>query len=230
MSFMHWTGIYNISKYTKFLVVAFAGIMTCACSALLPAPPPQSSYYSLNGMPSVARAVDSAPTNRSAKPTIIINMPQAIAPYNTQHIIYTRTPHKLEYFARSEWVDSPAHMLAPLISTAIERSGSFNAVMLAPTNIVGDFKLDSEIVRLHQAFDHQPSRVYFTLRVYLVNNITRKVIAVREFDEMAISNSDNAYGGVIAANQVVQTIMDKLTMFCNENEIQAKLSSGLVKK
>jgi len=29
-----------------------------------------------------------------------------------------REPHKLEYFAHSEWVDPPARMLAPLIVAA----------------------------------------------------------------------------------------------------------------
>jgi cholesterol transport system auxiliary component len=209
-------------KCSRLSVIGFVMVLASGCSTLLPAPPPQSSYYSLDGVPYEARATSmlSAPT--SAKPTIIITNPRAAAGYDSRHIIYTRQAHKLEYFAHSEWVDTPAHMLAPLMMTAVERSGAFNAVVLSPSNIVGDFRLDTEIVRLQQEFDSQPSKVRFTIRVYMVNNATRKIIAWHEFDESAIAKSEDPYGGVVAANQAVQAALEKLTTFCSKALIQNK--------
>lgn len=214
--------ILKLWKCSRLCVIGFVMVLASGCSALLPAPPPQSSYYSLDGVPYEARATSILSASTSAKPTIIINNPRAAAGYDSRHIIYTRQAHKLEYFAHSEWVDAPAHMLAPLMMTAVERSGAFNAVVLSPSNIVGDFRLDTEMVRLQQEFDSQPSKVRFTLRVYMVNNATRKVIAVREFDETAIAKSEDPYGGVVAANQAVQTVLEKLTAFCSEALMQNK--------
>lgn len=214
--------ILKLWKCSRLCMIGFVMVLVGGCSTLLPAPPPQSSYYSLDGIPYEARAKSIPSTPTSAKLTMIINNPRAAAGYDSRHIIYTRQAHKLEYFAHSEWVDAPAHMLAPLMMTAIERSGAFNAVVLSPSNIVGDFRLDTEIVRLQQEFDSQPSKVRFTLRVYMVNNATRKVIAWREFDETAIAKSKDPYGGVVAANQAVQAVLEKLTDFSREALMQNK--------
>ena len=223
------TNIWIQRQYFRLCVMCLAIVIISGCSALLPAPLPQPFYYSLDAMASQTPLFSNTSTPISTKPTILINNPHAAAGYDTRHIIYTRQAHKLEYYSQSEWVESPAHMLVPLISRAIERSGVFSAVVLAPTNITADFRLDSDIVRLHQAFDSGPSKVFFTLRVYIISNVTRKVIAVREFDEIAVSKTDNPYGGVIAANQVVQTTLEKLTAFCNEKDVQAKLRLAILK-
>lgn len=208
----------NMSKLYRLcmlFVAGFALTVLSACSSILPAPLPQASYYSLDaGVPNDRSATEAKST--VDKPTMLINMPHAAAGYESQHIIYTRQAHKLEYFSRNEWVDTPARMLAPLLLTALENTHAFQAVVLAPSNIIGDFRLDSEVVRLQQNFDSQPSHVRFTLRVYLVNNLTRKVIAWREFDETTIAKSDDPFGGVVAANQVVQIVLQKVTDFCSE--------------
>lgn len=213
--------IMKLWRCCRFCMIGFVVVLASGCSTLLPAPPPQSSYYSLEGFQYKARVQNiQQSTATAAKPTMIINIPRAAAGYDSRHIIYTRQAHKLEYFAHNEWIDTPAHMLAPLIMIAIENSSAFNAVVLSPTNIVGDVRLDTEIVRLQQEFDSQPSKVRLTLRVYMVNNITRKVIAWREFDETAIAKSEDPLGGVMAANEAVQTVLEKLTVFCSEALIQ----------
>ncbi len=205
-------------------MIGCAVVMVAGCASILPAPPKQSSYYSLDGRESKppAQMVQSASTTIT-KPTMIISTPRAAPGYDTQHIIYVRKAHKLEYFAHSEWIDKPARMLAPLIVTAIEDTNAFNAVVMSPSHVVGDFRLDSEIIKLQQEFDSQPSKVRFILRVYMVNNLTRKVIAWREFDEAVISTSDNPFGGVVAANKVVNLVLEKLTVFCSETLLQNSL-------
>ena len=127
-----------------------------------------------------------------------------------------REAHKLEYFAHSEWVDTPARMLAPLIVAAVENDGTFRAVVLTPTAAAGDMRLDTEILRLQQNFDGQPSRVRFTLRATMVDNVTREVLAWREFDATVAAASDDPYGGVVAANRAVQSVVRQLASFCTE--------------
>ena len=118
-----------------------------------------------------ASAARSRPAQRAAAkaaPTLIVNPPHAAAGFDSRRIIYVRELHKLEYFAHSEWVDTPARMLAPLIVAALENGGAFRAVVLTPSAASGDFRLDTEIVRLQHEFGTGPSRVRFTLRAYLV--------------------------------------------------------------
>ena len=69
-------------------------------------------------------------------------------------------------------------------------------------------------MRLQQEFTSQPSHVRFTLRAYLVDSVTRRVIASREFDAAIATTSDDPYGGVVAANRAVHAVLDQLENFC----------------
>ncbi len=182
-----------------------------ACGALRPAATPHPAFYSLDSAPRAATAAASAST-----PTLIINPPHAAAGFDSQRIIYVREAHKLEYFAHSEWVDPPARMLGALLVAALENSGAFRAVVLTPGAAAGDLRLDTEIIRLQHEFQGSPSRVRFTLRAYLVNDRTRRVLAWREFDGYAAAASEDPYGGVVAANRAVQDVLEELSRFCAE--------------
>lgn len=199
------------------LVLTLAG----ACGALRPTATPAPSFYSLDSARTEPRAaVRTAVASSVAAPTLIVNPPRAASGFDSQHIIYVRDAHKLEYFAHSEWVDTPARMLAPLIVAAVENGGAFHAVVLMPNAAAGDLRLDTEIVRLQQDFVGRPSVVRFTLRAYLMDNLTRRVLAWREFDESVAAASDDPYGGVVAANRAVQSVLEQLAGFCADAAVK----------
>jgi len=177
----------------------------------------QPAFYTLDSVPAVPRAAAGGVSHvLTAAPTLIINPPSAASGFDSTHIIYARGSHTHEYYSRSEWVDTPARMLAPLIVAAIENGGAFRAVLPAPSSAAADFRLDTEIMRLEQDFVDQPSRVRFTLRAYVVDDATRRVIAGREFDETVAAASEDPYGGVVAANRAVQIVLQQLADFCAE--------------
>jgi len=189
--------------------------LTGGCSALRPTATPQPSLYSLDSAHSDDRAATRMPATLSVvAPTLIVNPPHAASGFDSQRIVYVREAHKLEHFAHSEWVDTPARMVAPLIVAAIEGGGTFRAVVLTPSAAAGDLRLDTEIMRLQHEFGSQPSRVRFTLRAYIVVNATRRVLAWREFDETVAATSEDPYGGVVAANRAVQAVLEQLASFC----------------
>jgi cholesterol transport system auxiliary component len=192
----------------------------CGCSALRPGGTAPPVFYRLEGASNAAPAAAMAP---AAAPTLIINPPHAAAGFDSPRIIYVRETHKLEYFAHSEWVDPPARMLAPLLVAAVESTGAFRAVVLTPSAAAGDLRLDTEIIRLQHEFQTLPSRVRFTLRAYLVDDRTRRVLAWREFDATVPAASEDPYGGVVAANRAVQTVLENLSVFCTEAARSAQL-------
>ena len=210
----------NLSRTFLALLAGLTLITLGACSALQPSTTPPPTFYALDNARPAQLPPKQDPTQavaQSAKLTLIVNPPRAAAGFDSQRIIYVREPHKLEYFANSEWVDPPALMLGPLVVAAVQNSGAFSAVVLTPGAAVGDWRLDTEIIRLQHEFQTQPSRVRFTLRAYLVDSKTRRVLAWREFDEYVPAESENPYGGVLAANKVVQTVLDKLSVFCADS-------------
>ena len=208
-----------VARLCRPFVAGLTALALGACSVLQPPATALPAYYSLDNAWSaalppapVAIPVHAAP----ATLTLIINPPHAAAGFDSQHIIYVREPHKLDYFAHSQWVDPPARMLAPLLRATIESSGAFRAVVLTPGAAAGDLRLDTEIIRLQHEFQTQPSRVRFTLRVTLVDEKTRRVLAGREFDAVVPASSDDPYGGVVAANHAVRTVLEDLSQFLTE--------------
>ena len=201
-------------------------ILASGCSALLPKPPINTAYYALIGTTVKAQA-GKAQANKnvdlkSALPTLIVNMPKAAAGYDTRRMIYTRTAHQLEYFARNEWVDTPSYMLQPLMVAAIEQTQAFNAVLPKLAAVKTDLRLETEMLGLLQDFNSKPSVVRFTLRVTIIDNTSGKVIALREFINQVPAASDNPIGGVNAANLVVNSILKQLADFCAETASSSK--------
>ena len=192
-------------------------IVASACSALRPPATEQPSFYSLDGARIEAQAAAPAPAKRSmTSPTLIVNPTHSVSGFNSQRIVYVRSAHQLEYYAHSEWVDTPARMLAPLIVSALENSGAFRAVVLTPSAADGDLRLDSEIIRLQHEVGSPPGHVRFTLRAYMVDNTTRQVLAWQEFDESVAATSEDPYSGVVAANRAVRSVLERLAGFCAE--------------
>ena len=189
------------------------GLLGSCGSSLLPKPAPPPALYTLDDAPASAAPL---PALAAAAPTLIVNTPRAASGFDTPHIVYLRRAHEIEYFALNQWVDTPAHMLAPLIARAVERTGAFRAVLLTPTPAAGRFRLDTELIRLQQDFSAAPSHVRLTLRAVLVDTATRSVVARREFDARMASNSDDPYGGVSAAQAATQQVLAELAAFCVE--------------
>lgn len=200
-----FTGSWRILSAGLFLVALGA------CGALKSTTTPHPDHYALDNVQSAEPVAMPA-----AAPTLIINPPHAAAGFASPRIIYMREAHKLEYFAQSEWIDPPARMLTPLLVAATASTGAFRAVVLTPSSAAGDLRLDTEIIRLQHEFGTMPSRVRFTLRANLVDNNTREVLAWREFDTTVAATSEDAYGGVVAANRAVALVLENVSAFCAE--------------
>ena len=190
------------------------------CNALLTKQPLQMTYYSLES--SQTQSPDQlSPSSNLKSPTLIIHMPTANTGFNTRRMMYTQTLHQLEYFAKNEWIDTPARMLQPLLVSAIEKTAGFNAVLPKYGSVKSDIRLESEIVQLIQIFNTKPSlrkssKVQFTLRATIIDNTTNKVIAHQEFNEVVDAESDDPVGGVTAANLAVNKALEKLSIFCQQ--------------
>jgi cholesterol transport system auxiliary component len=155
-----------------------------------------------------------AGTVSDAAPTLVVALPRAAAGYDSQRMIYLRQQYELQYFAHSQWVDTPARMLQPLIAAAVERRGRFRAVVLMPASVSGDYRLETELLRLQQEFLSRPSRVHLSLRATLTEMTTRRVVAWRQFDAVVPAATDDPYGGVVAANRAVDELLEQLAAFC----------------
>jgi cholesterol transport system auxiliary component len=191
----------------RALPLCAALVTSPACVSL--GPPTPTARYALEGF------LDGAPV-AGPGPVLVVAQPTAAPGFGSPRIVYVKRAHELQAFARSAWVDPPARMLGPLLVRALERSGAFAAVTDATSGAAAELRLETELVRLQQEFTSRPSRVRLTLRVQLSEVRSRRVLGVREIEELEEAPSDDPYGGAVAANRAVRRALEAVASFCGE--------------
>jgi cholesterol transport system auxiliary component len=101
-------------------------------------------------------------------------------------------------------------MLTPLMVQVLNQSGPWRTVIPLPSSISGDYRLDVFGFLLQQEFLQQPSRVRITARLQLVDLKESTILGVRAFEVVENAPSENAYGGVQAANRAVAGLLDQI--------------------
>lgn len=198
--------------WARRLLVSLSALGLCSCSVMGKSSAPPPAFYALDGAPiATAQRVPNAAS--AATQTLIISPPRAASGFDSQRIVYVREAHHIEYFAHSEWVDPPARMLGPLLVTIAQQTGTFAAVVLASGTAAGELRLNTEILKLQHNFQTTPSRVQLSLRVYLTDEKTRRVLAWQEFSGEAPATSDTPQAGVAAANLVVRDLLAQVGQF-----------------
>ncbi len=213
------------SLFIGYLVVTSAFLN--GCSELIPKPTELPSFYLLNGVKLEVKATENESTTskdtqattakkKLVQATLIVNLSTAAAGFDSARMVYSRVPYKQEYFAHSQWVDTPARMLTPLIVKVLKAKSILSAVTISANSANSDYTLDTQIIRLQQEFFSPQSRERFTLRATLIDNIKHEVIFVRDLDVVVTAKTENPYGGVVAANEAVQMLLEELVVLCNE--------------
>ena len=192
------------------VITIIIGMFLLAGCTLLPEPQTSAiNKYVLEYTPDGVASADD-----SKLPVVIITVPRAHGGYNTSRIAYRKQAFGLNYFAKSRWADTPSRMLAPLVAEAISATGEFQGLYASPGALSARYRLDSELIHFHQDFTVQPSAVRITLRAQLVGLDKNRVLATRLIDISETADSEDAYGGVQAANRASARLLGELAQFC----------------
>jgi cholesterol transport system auxiliary component len=187
-----------------------AAALTSGCTALQPPRVESLNLHVLGAMPAARPA-------RARQDVVVeVALPRAWPGFDTPQMAYVRQPYELDYFASSRWADTPARMLGPLLASALEQAGSFRAVVQMPTAVLADLRIETELIRLQQDFATQPSRVELAVRVQLIDVRGRRILASRLFEETEPARSDDAAGGVMAANVALARLLERVVDYCIE--------------
>ena len=198
-----------LSERKQFIGIMLLAWLTGGCSVLPEAEAVSIEQYVLEYTPdpqAIQNTVEGAPV-------LIVSIPSAYGGYDSYRIAYMKQAYGLRYFTRSRWADTPARMLAPLMADALQATGQFQVLYSAPGALVADYRLDTELIRLHQDFTRQPSVVHLTVRAQLIDLQTHRFIATQQFDIYETAATDDAYGGVVAANRAVNRLFNELAQF-----------------
>jgi cholesterol transport system auxiliary component len=155
-------------------------------------------------------ALESRQSRALELPGLLVTVPEPAPGFESPRMVYVRIPYELNVFATSQWVDSPARMLAPLIIQRLDKSGIWSSVVHMPTPVRSDYRLDISHVALVQEFLQQPSQIRLALRAQLTTMLDPHVLGTRNFEIREDAPSEDAYGGVLAAQGAVRKLLDTL--------------------
>ena len=199
-------GIDTLSRIAVAFSFAFS-LPLVGCSPLQPLKSSNIKTYAIE-------AQFSSITNNTGELTLLVNTPSARSGFESARMIYLKKPHEIDHFAQSQWVDSPARMLAPLLLQALESTAKYRSVIPVRSAAAAELRLDTEIIRLQHEFLTRPSQIHLTVRAQLIDLRNKSVLATREFDVTEEADSDDPYGGVIATNRAVKIVLQQIADFC----------------
>jgi len=185
------------------LSVLFGG-----CTGLQPESAAPPSLHVLDARPAVVTATEKRDL------VLEVSATRAWPGLDTPQMAYAKRPHEVDYYANNRWADAPARMVSPLLARALEQTGAFRAIVQPPTVAIPDLRLVSELIMLRQNFESLPSRVELALRVQLHDVRGKRVLATRTFEATESAGSDDAHGGVVAANAALRRVLGEITAFC----------------
>jgi cholesterol transport system auxiliary component len=168
-----------------------------------------------NGVQTHVLAVPAAPRAVPvvSGPVLLVSPPGVRAGLDSRRIAYVQRPFELSYFARSEWADTPARMLQPLLVQSLEGSGAFRAVVAGPSPAATDLRLETEVLALQQEFLTTPSVARVSLRAQVVDPASRRVVATETFEAVEPADSADPYSGVVASNRALARVLADVTAF-----------------
>jgi cholesterol transport system auxiliary component len=188
-------------------VVSLALVISSSACVLGPSETGVPRSYFLN--PEISWKNPHGSGERIGTAVLLVTQPKAQAGFDTERMAFLLRPFEINYFAYNQWADSPPSMLHRVIVDNLDKTGRWHAVLQSAT-APANYRLDSDNLILEQQFFTQPSRVHLVLRAQLIETKTQSILASETFEVFELAPSDDAYGGVVAANHAVEKLLSEM--------------------
>ena len=144
---------------------------------------------------------------------LLIPQPKAQAGFDTARMAYLLRPYEVNYYAFNQWADTPARLLHQVLVENLDKASLWRAVVQTAGTVPAQYRLDCDNLILEQQFFSQPSRIRLALRAQLIETKKQTVLASRYFELLEPAPSEDAYGGVLAANQATAKLLAQLAVW-----------------
>ena len=192
----------------RWIILIFFLLFLVGCTLTSPVKLPPQSEYAISMMKT------STASNRSqSSMTLLVSMPIASPGFNTDDMIYMDVPFKLRSYANHRWIAPPAQMLMPVVAQTLRNKNYFKAVVTPPFSGVTSYRLDTQLMLLEQEFLQPISQVHLVMQATVINNNSNQVLASRQFTIFVKAPGNDAYSGVLAANNAASVIALQIASF-----------------
>lgn len=147
---------------------------------------------------------------RQNGPVLLVQPLRAVSGFDSHQMAYSSAPLKIDYYAKSRWIDSPARMLTPIIAAMLEETGTFRAVVASPSAVRPDYTISGEVLRFIQEFADKQSVFRMTVKL-LISGPDGRLIAEEAFDLTGQCPANDAHGAALAANSLLAQLQEMIT-------------------
>jgi len=146
-------------------------------------------------------------SERIGTSVLLITQPKPQAGFDTARMAYLLRPYEISYYAVNQWAETPARILHQIMVENLDKTGLWSAVLQTPGAVPAQYRLDCDNLVLEQQFLSRPSRVRLALRAQLSETKKQSILGSRNFAVVETAPSEDAYGGVIAANHAAEKLL-----------------------
>ena len=208
-----------------FFLLALASLLTACVNVGNHTESPAVVYYVLNdpasapaNAPAPLRAdapKDPGPLRAKARvesyaPTLLVLDTTTGSFYDTDQLIFSRSPGTRGQYQFARWTERPGKRFADLMRARLDRLGRYH-VAAAGGYVRGDVLLDTELVEFYHDAASQPGQVRLVLRAELVDLKQRTLLGRRVFEQQVALTRYDAAGAAQASSQAVGRALDELT-------------------
>lgn len=189
--------------FKPFSLALLLGLTACT---LFPEVPPVP-IYTLSA-PSLE-----AKGSKTIARSVVVDVPQSSAFYNTQRIAVSFPGFKKDYYANGQWGDQLPNLLQQVMVQTLEDSGSFKSLSRAGQGMAADIVLQSELREFSATYDKpETPHVIISVHVKLVDAKAGHVVASQTFTregEPLKNTLGSVVGGFNAENHsLVREVME----------------------
>jgi cholesterol transport system auxiliary component len=174
----------------KPAIVLVAAVLVAACGTF--GSREAERYFVLEAAPA------SGATPQAASPMMV--MPTTAASfYDTQDIVYSRSPGTRAYYQFNHWTERPQHALHAQLVSRLGAGGRPGGLILA-----------TQVEEIYHDAAQQPGTARMTITAQLIDPATRAVLARRSFSGSAPAATYDAPGAVGGMRQALSALLDEV--------------------
>lgn len=195
-----------VRKLARVLVCGLAtGLAGCMS---FPDVPPRE-YYVLEDLAKAGASRSAVPAGR----VLLVSMATASPFYDTQNLVFSRSPGQRAYYQFAGWTERPGRRLTDLLVRRLDARGSFKSVATTTAGIKGDFVLSTRLEEFYHDSGANPGSVRIEVSAELVDYAARTIVAQRRFAQSAPVAGENAQAAVGSFNRAATTLIDEISVW-----------------
>lgn len=152
----------------------------------------------------------SAPAAQPAPIALLLAPTQTASFFDTQRIVFSRTPGTRAYYQLAQWTERPGARFDVLLLERLSQRRAFAQVASMASGTRGDVLLAVSIRDLYHDDSRPPGTVRLELSAELTDRGARALVSRRTFTAEAQVTEESAAAAVTAFNAALTRLLDEL--------------------